>query len=496
MADQQADQQQAPQMTPEMFKNTQEIAAQAALRAQQIMFRKSINAPPLSTTTASSSNPTSSSNNFNAKKTAATNGNQPKAPPEVPARGDIPKIPPEIPPKRLSLKKHITGEEIAAAGKIPPPLPQKPVTSSAQNSPQPVPKFKDKTKMPIQRQPLNLRLNNTGAPGTPQMPTKFEKPQPKANATQSARFAQAQHAQSNQMNAQQVAQHGPPTQLVQSTPYQPSQQHPSTTKIATTTSSSTRTTSTPAKKQMSPLEDFSSEDALRGIESGLRNMERAMQEQLTLRSLELAQHEQLNTLEFKQNLRAMAASATSLDGSSQNIHIIESLRMNMAKNMRSMERGFSMDQMRLDNLNLGGMRTMESNPNMRAALDEIKMKGFVDLNSLSGRPVENHMKSLDRNLPLELQYSRHHHNHHRSQSQQEMVDQLRQSAAAMMRAGNVAGGNGGGGGSSSGSGSGSAGMSREDVRLRRRSSHDENQMSQTNNAGKAFDAFLVYFFLF
>lgn len=434
MAEQQ--QGEAPQMTPEMFKNTQEIAAQAALRAQQIMFRKSINAPPLAST-----------NETNGKQ------QQQKVPPEIPARGDKPKIPPEVPPKRLSLKKHITSEEIAAAGpKQPPPLPQKPASanSSAQNSPQPAPKFKDKSKMPIQRQPLNLRPTN--APGTPQMQMKFQKPQPKQTAI--ARVA--------------------PSQQIQSSP-------PPPPPVAVSKTSSTRTTPTSAKKQMSPLEDFSSEDALRGIESGLRNMERAMAEQMTLRSLELAKHEKLNALEFKQNLRALAASATSLDGSNQNIQFIESFRMNIVKNMRSMERGFSMDQMRLENL--GGMRTMESNPNM---------KGFMDMNSSSnGRPVENHMKSLDRNLPLELQYSRHHHNHHRSQSQQEMVEQLRQSAVAMMGRGNNAAGTG------SNSASGGSGISREDLRFRRRSSHDENQMSQANNPGNDdnVDTLKVVYFL-
>lgn len=226
--------------------------------------------------------------------------------------------------------------------------------------------------------------------------------------------------------------------------------------------------SKPVPKSLSPSEDHSSEDALRGIESGLRNMERAMQEQMNLRSMEAAaasNHHNLENLNFRpiDFTKRTMGSITSLDGSSQNMRTIENLRLGLNPNMRSMERGFSMDQMRLENLHHGNPRIMESNPNIRSAIEEMKMKGIIEHNV---RPVEHHMRSLDRNLPLELQYSRH-----RSQEIADFRDQFRQL-------------------SNSGQGNGVAaqprqGLSREDLRIRRRSSHDENQISQ-GVPGKSF----------
>lgn len=185
-----------------------------------------------------------------------------------------------------------------------------------------------------------------------------------------------------------------------------------------------------------------------------------MQEQMNMRSIEAAalaknDNRNFNPMEFKRNI---GGSATSLDGSgnnvvtatSQNMSVIESMRLALNKNMRSMERGFSMDQMRLDQTHLNNsMRNFEANSGANA-------------NNAVPRPFENHMKSLDRNLPLELQYSR---NHNRSHSQQEVVDQLRQNIPNPV-----------------------TGLSRDDIRLRRRSSHDENQLTQAqtqnNNTGK------------
>lgn len=242
--------------------------------------------------------------------------------------------------------------------------------------------------------------------------------------------------------------------------------------ISTTSSSSAsskNSTPLPFKKQLSSEpEDFGSEDALRGIESGLRNMERAMQEQMNIRSLEAAQvktdQRNFNPIDFKRNI---GGSATSLDGSgntvttgpTQNMSVIESMRLALSKNMRSMERGSSMDQMKLDHMHLtNSMRAFEANSGNNV--------------NTAQRPLENHMKSLDRNLPLELQYSRH---HHRSQSQQEAVEQLRQNLSNPITA--------------------TTGLSREDLRLRRRSSHDENQISQTqnNNAGNNLLVGSVFF---
>lgn len=426
-----AEKEEKPKVSAEVMKANQGIAAQAALRAQQIMFRQKLATVSISSETTT---------------TSAAAALKKSAPPQVPARGDsvLTKKPPEIPPKRNSLKKPIDDDVVS---KQPPPLPQKP--NSAQNSPLPVPKLKDK---PILRP----------VPPTPQMANKFDRPPanlPQTTIASTNPFANLRNSpQLNQRSNQSSANNSP-----QFPPRGMAPPPPLPTSTATTTSSSSASsknaTPTPAKKEISPIEDFSSEDALRGIESGLRNMERAMQEQMNIRSMEAAAQAQngkrnFNPMEFKRNI---GGSATSLDGSgnnvatgsSQNMSVIESMRLALNKNMRSIERGFSMEQMRLDQMHLNNsMRNFEAN----------------SANTNGGpRPFENHMKSLDRSLPLELQYSRH---HNRSHSQQEMVDQLRQNVTNPI--------------------AGSTTLSRDDIRLRRRSSHDENQMAQTqnNNPGK------------
>lgn len=420
MADQQAsDVPQAPQMGSE-------IANQVALRAQQMLFRKSL-----------------------------SNADSPrKTPPEVPARNDsIIKVPPEIPPKRSSLRKHSVDETKA----MPPPLPQKP--ASAQNSPMVAPKFPKEppTKgFPPPPQPMAMRPSPLA---TPQMAPKFEKLnpiQPPQATVMHAMNANIPAATNNNglqqpylmrgaVNSPQLGRKpGPPPP--------------------------TRTTPVKSAIQAANVRDDDSENALRGIESGLRNMERAMQEQMSLRSLEAA-HQKLDgrnfnapPMDFKQALRVAGGSQTSLDGSN-NQSLIENMRMTLGKNMRSIERGMSMEQMRMD-----------PNSNMRAAIEELKNK------AAGQRPVENHMKSLDRSLPLELQYSRH----HRTQSH-EIAEQLRQTFVNNAANGMGGGGGGGGGGNvGGGMGGGMAGvrqpqtgsLSRDDVRMRRRSSHDENQMRQ------------------
>lgn len=433
-----------PEINAEVLRNTSAIAAQAALRGQQ-MLRKSADQ---------------------------------KAPPDVPARGgnEFGKVPPEIPPKRQSLKRMSLGDEPPNSSppliqRPPPPLPQKPL-GSQQNSPLLLPKFGES---PRQSPQLGMR----GAPPTPQMSAKFEKfvptsPQvPLKFNDKIAPIPQfAMISQSNSPQMSRVA--GNPMTHSPQLGVRPMMKVPP-----------------PAAKQAaSPSEDLSSEDALRGIECGLRNMERAMQEQINMRSMEAAaaaaaasHHQKLesmnfNPMEFK-NMRGMGGgSITSLDGSAQNMKALESMRMAgagssggiMSQNIRSMERGFSMDQMRLENLHHGGigggtgivnagsvsglpnMRPMDSNPNIRSAIEEMKMKGLVDHSNV--RPVENHMRSLDRSLPLELQYSRH-----RAQEVTDFRDQMRQQLGRQQQ-------------------QVSSGVSREDLRMRRRSSHDENQISQ------------------
>lgn len=421
-----------PQVTPEMLRNTHDLAAQAALRAQQMM-RKSAEQ----------------------KSTVI--------PPDVPARGEGTKAP-EIPPKRQSLKKTaVTENAQKPLQKPPPPLPQKPM--SAQNSPQPIPKFPPNE---ILRHSPQLNMRPQGAPqmqqkiqsGSPQVVPKFIDKIPNS--------PQLGFRNSPQLNQR---------------PTIPSASTGSSPQLGTKVNSKV------AAKVMSPSEDFSSVDALRGIESGLRNMERAMQEQMNMRSMEAANQQNLenmcfNPIEFKGNIRTIG-SLSSLDGNSPNMRAIENARLSMnMNNMRSIERGFSMDQMRLENLHHGGsggggggsgvgvvgvpgIRSMESNPNIRSAIEEMKMKGMVDHNVR--QPVEHHMRSLDRNLPLELQYSRH--RQHEAVDFRDQLRQLANSGGMMQR-------------------QSAGGLSREDLRMRRRSSHDENQISQ-GVPGK-----LLLFFLF
>ncbi|XP_055307857.1 dystrophin-like [Sitodiplosis mosellana] len=415
-----AEKEDKPKVSVEVMKANQGIAAQAALRAQQMMFRQKLNSVSISSESA-----TTSAQTALLKKVT---------PPTVPARGDsvLTKKPPEIPPKRSSLKKPIIDGSEELASKHPPPLPQKP--NSAQNSPIAAPKLKEK--------PHALRP----VPPTPQIPVKFDRPPanlPEATITSTNPFNNLRNSLQHIQRPNQQSGNTLP-QIMKA---------PQGTTVSTTSSSSTTTTA----RQISPIEDFSSEDALRGIESGLRNMERAMQEQMNkqmnIRSMEAAAQTQnekriFNPMEFK---RHIGGSVNSLDGSgstvpttsTQNMSVIESMRLALNKNMRSMERGFSMDQMRLDQMHLNNsMRNFEANAG----------------NANGGqKPFENHMKSLDRNLPLELQYSRH----NRSQSQQEMVDQMRQNMPNPL--------------------TGPTTLSRDDIRLRRRSSHDENQMTQTQN---------------
>lgn len=428
-----AAQEENPKMTPEMMRNNQELAAQAALRAQQIMFRKSIGA---SESLTNSPIPTK------------------KTPPEVPARGDshLSKHPPEIPPKRHSLKSGLNNDDNSTPLRQPPPLPQKP--SSAQNSPMMAQKLRDKPKPPPPP-PIASQMQNKFDQSTSSKPVT-----PISNIgpvlSQNPFLAR---------NSPQLNQRPKPLSANVS-PQLPNSQRT----IIPVAPLPKATIATPAKKPISPIEDSSSEDALRGIESGLRNMERAMQEQMSrsaaATAVAVAQQPKsdktnFNVMEFK---RSVGGSVSSLDGTTQNVSIIEAMRMTLNKqqNIRSMERGFSMDQMRLDSINLS---------NMRSTLEEMK--------NGSTRPIDNHMKSLDRNLPLELQYSRH---HHRSQSQQEMVEQMRQNlmnpnangAATTVAATSTT--------AATGPRHGTGSFSRDDVRLRRRSSHDENQ-SQPNAPG-------------
>lgn len=416
-----AEKEEKPKVSDEVVKANQGIAAQAALRAQQIMFRQKLNSVSISSESAT---------------TSAQKALLKKATPPVPARGDstLTKKPPEIPPKRNSLKKTNDGcgQQLT---KQPPPLPQKP--NSSPNSPLTTPKLKEKTLRPV--------------PPTPQI-SKIDRPPanlPQSTIASTNPFNSLRNSpQSNQQLIQQNT-----NTFSQST----NAAQNVTLSTAVSSSSNIEKNTMTAKKHMSPIEDFSSEDALRGIESGLRNMERAMQEQMNkmnIRSIETAvqiQNEKcnFNPIEFNRiggSISSLDDSGNKLESAStQNMSVIESMRLALNKNMRSMERGFSMDQ----------MRNLETN---------------TDNANRGQRSFENHMKSLDRNLPLELQYSRH----NRSQSQQEIVDQIRHNIPNLLTSPII--------------------LSREDIRLRRRSSHDENQIIQKNNTGKIHWWFMISLF--
>lgn len=382
----------------EFLRSTQELAAQAALRAKEMQ-----------------------------KKSIQTSSDQ-KRVPEIPARShEVPKAP-EIPPKRCSFKKS-DGEMKSSDDPIPlplryqgpqkaPPVPQKP--TNLQNSPSMIPKFKE---------------NKSNSP----LLTRSQPQETISTVNQSKIMTEKIGSKSTFVGDDKQKQ-------------------------------TAKTAQSKSTKPLSPMEEYGSEDALRGIESGLRNMERAMQEQMNLRSFEAAaaaaaqsQQRQFNISDMKSNIRGMG-SVTSLDGS-QNMRRSENLRLNIDQkynqNIRNngMERVISMDQMRMDNF-AENMRSMESNPNLRSTVESSMNSNMMD--NVNQRPVEHHFRSLDRHLPLEVQYSRQ-----RSQEMEYIRQQLlpviaRNNENSLNRQG---------------------GLSREDLRLRRRSSHDETQYSQQNNQG-------------
>lgn len=308
--------------------------------------------------------------------------------PDIPLRGGIEQKAPEIPPKRLSLKKvfNENGDDMKpipvpqrnVQQKPPPPIPQKP--SSAHNSP----RMMERTAHQ-QLQPQNMFHERVSQ--TPQLSAKNQNI---VNILNSPLFQQ----RANQYK-QQVQQ----------------------------------TIMTQRQQQMKPDEDFGSEDALRGIELGLKNMERAMKEQMTMRNMESKSEMQFNPMEFK---RSLGGSINSLDNSAQTMRMMGNMRLNFDGqqwNQRGIERNFSMDQMRLE--------AMQGGP----------MKNVPHEFSQQPQVPHNIYRSLDRTLPLELQYSRH-----RQQQELEFMRQNNQNVSQRQQ-----------------------GMSREDINLRRRSSHDETQ---------------------
>lgn len=159
---------------------------------------------------------------------------------------------------------------------------------------------------------------------------------------------------------------------------------------------------------------------------------------------------QFNPMEFK---RSLGGSINSLDGSAaQNMRMMGNMRLNFDAqtwNQRGIERNFSMDQMRLEALQGG------------------PMKGIPIEYSQQNKAQPNMYRSLDRTLPLELQFSRH-------RQQQQDFEFMRQNNQTLNRP---------------------QGITREDANLRRRSSHDDSQFilqqqpqpKQTGNNPQSMD---------
>lgn len=369
---------QGHELSFELLKNTQQIAEQAALRAKEIAMRSKVPDIPL----------------------RSANGEKQKAP--------------EIPPKRLSLKKFVddnttNGHDCKPipvpqrnqAQKPPPPIPQKP--SSAQNSPRMMDKFMHPSHQQPQPQQLPQNMFHERVSQSPQLTPKNQNI---VNILNSPLFQQ----RANQYKIQQQQVQLQQSQMIR-------------------------------QQQVKPDEDFGSEDALRGIERGLKNMERAMKEQMTMRNMDFVDggksgEMQFNPMEFK---RSLGGSINSLDGSAaQNMRMMGNMRLNFDGqqwNQRGIERNFSMDQMRLEALQGTG-----------------PMKGISTDFSQQQKVPHNIYRSLDRTLPLELQFSRHRQHQHQQQQELEFMRQNNQNMIQRQQ-----------------------GMSREDVNLRRRSSHDETQ---------------------
>lgn len=391
---------QGNELSFELLKNTQQIAEQAAIRAKEIAIRSKV--------------------------------------PDIPSRGGGGEKAPEIPPKRLNLKKTVMDDNFSNGNttsataipipqrnqerKPPPPVPQKP--SSAQNSP----RFMDKMIHPVVPAGLNPISMAT---------------MPSSSLPQQQMFHERVSQNSPQLSAKNqniVNILNSPLFQQRANQYKIQQQHPMMTR----------------QNQMKLTDDdFGSEDAprdaLRGIERGLMNMERAMKEQMTMRNMDFVDggggkgnEVKFNPMEFK---RSLGGSFNSLDGGNgQTTTAINTMRMmggggNMRLNFdgqawgqRAIERNFSMDQMSI-------------------ALQNAGMKGVVPMDVTTSQPPKHNIyRSLDRTLPLELQFSRH-----RQQQELEFMRQnnqilnLRQQQQQQQQ------------------------QSREDLNLRRRSSHDETQ---------------------
>ncbi|XP_034660514.1 dystrophin isoform X19 [Drosophila subobscura] len=487
-----------PKLAPEIPRLNSELAAQAALRGQQLLRKQS------------SQEQQQGGQHHNTLPAHKTGGPPPLPPqgsrpvPAIPARGASDRAaPPEIPPKRHSLKSLPDGQAMMVPGlppplRQPPPLPKKPASaqssaqSSAQNSPLVAMKFKEKPPPPPEK---HSTLSAEGMAAR-RCSNPFEMPPPPPPLVlQSAVAALSEQSSKNALN-------------------------PVPSPAPTRASEAKKINQRPSMIAASPTEEFGSEDALRGIESGLRNMERAMQEQMNLRNMEAAVQNNFD-LSFKASL---AAGTRHLGGGSVNLRTA------------NYERNLSLDEGRAGD----SRQSLEELKQLRAQAQQQSLHNSSSSSSSSHveqsmrSTIEHHMRSLDRNLPLELQYSRHRFQNNLSavgssggggsvsaSSQQppmplssEFREQIRQqllgnippqvvhnmgpspgsaaaaallqhqaqsraaAAAAAAAAAQVAAA-----AAAAAQVAAGGGLSREELRMRRRSSHDETQLSQNASGG-------------
>ncbi|XP_049531083.1 dystrophin isoform X2 [Anopheles darlingi] len=241
-----------------------------------------------------------------------------------------------------------------------------------------------------------------------------------------------------------------------------------TDKIVTSVSSTHHESGKVVSKQ-TELEDYGSEDALRGIESGLRNVERAIKEQMILRStidgedpskmsnvLKFVRHEVLGKLPNNMG------SATTLENSFETVSgptVLQGLKYDLfdqGQRKISLERGASMEKLRY---NTGGSGDFNS---------ENSMSGLE--RGTQQRPLEHHFRSLDRHLPVDLQYTST--QRQRSQEMEFIKQQLLPVIARNKDSNSL----------------NRMGSSKEDLRSRRRSSHDESLFTSSNTVMRIKDS--------
>ncbi|XP_058056258.1 dystrophin [Anopheles bellator] len=217
------------------------------------------------------------------------------------------------------------------------------------------------------------------------------------------------------------------------------------------------------------LEDYGSEDALRGIESGLRNVERAIKEQMSLRSSidveessKLSHGMKFGRIDLINQLPTNIGSTTSLENSfdtptSTSSGMVQGFKFDrFDQNQRpiGLERGVSMEKLRFDTGTTGSMSSDHA------------ING-TEHNNIYQRPMENQFRSLDRHLPLELQYSSS--QRQRSQEMEFIKQQLLPVIARNKETNSL---------------NRQMGLSKDDLRSRRRSSHDESLFSMNNTAAR------------